>query len=1098
MPPKLCLAMIVKNEAGVITDTLDRVSHHLHSWVICDTGSTDNTCETVRRYFAEKGIPGELFQDAWVDFANNRTLAFQRACSRANRADYVWVLDADDLLTGTLLFPSEMTTDAYSLQYGDDSCIRFQRPQLFSTRLEWEYRGVLHEFPYRADSLPYTVDFIPGDYFMDYMHSRRNVTNDRGKNPLKYLRDAQLMEKALKSETDVDAYWRYVYYIGQSYFDYGDYEKALEYFRWHLETVRNDDTYFCHFYSAEALKITDKEKNETDIIAHYLKGIVLDPAKAECPFSLAQWYFESTQYEKTRSTLVQIRNLALPSTPHRVLPSLYQFSTKWLLIQTCHLLGRDTEEKEIWQQLFTDYPEVVEKCDVRIYPLAVECLLSTPVAKAVAKAGAKECSNSDEKVVLVSTSNDVVFKTLTDPSTLIVVSNEEDASAYRYRLFVPFLSTEACGWLFVRPWSLSAIALSMASRKVSRMYLSRGETLFENGLTITDTNTTNLCYVEDTQALVLQEDWWDESLCTRFPLASYESVAYPEQSEQSVTTTVTLGIHGITYHDLLTAFFLFALCGEGGFRFRFSTKVYRSAVPFVGTWKSKEQLMEVLRTQPLFQTGDFFRVDWLPSNFREVAWPRFKEFMGALDRNDVVAVQRLDSSFQPQRFSEVLGVETFEMEEEQTTHPLWPLIAHLVVLFDVGFSTKTPTTLLDFSSVASEIKFACFRWPVPLQMHPGHPDRVTNEILLYSSTVSSISEKENAWELRVGEDYTLSVPFLAWQVRFMDLVWHLRQWKHPWRTIHLLADVGKEDGSVAVLSPSLDDSTSFSLQNNRCTEQEALSYHYPLLKPLVVPTKNNSEKIRFIHFPTLHFVDSEVYYSANQRPSSHGFDAYNDLGFYKTWVPGRTQHFEEDVGNGYPGDWVAFFLHQEWSKVVSLPSKEIPRVPKSMIPVYGVQWEGEGVKKYPSLPVVPLDTTPDPVHVYLWVALSQDPCHEHYVVLEKEALFHVGRPYFEDVQASLTIVLKLLREKPSWDILVLGIPGQACNAPLSVETYTPQRGEKVLGYVMHKKTGCFLSGVVREMGMPETKEELWEYLCTEQPFLKIFRLSCPLVHQNQN
>jgi glycosyltransferase involved in cell wall biosynthesis len=1086
--------MIVKNEAGVIRDTLDRVSDKIHSWVICDTGSTDNTCETVRRYFAEKGIPGELFQDTWENFAHNRTLAFQRACSRADRADYVWVLDADDLLTGTLLFPSEMTADAYSLQYGDDTCMRFQRPQLFSTRLEWVYRGVVHEFPYRADSLPYTVYFIPGDYFMDYMHSRRNLTNDRGKNPLKYLRDAQLMEKALKSETDVDTYWRYVYYIGQSYFDYGDYEKALEYFRWHLETVRNHDTYFCHFYSAEALKITDKEKNEADIIAHYLKGIVLDPTKAECPFSLAKWYFESTQYEKTRSTLAQFRNLALPTTHHPVLPSLYQFSTKWLLIQTCHLLERDTEEKEIWQQLFIDYPDVVEKCDIRNYPLAVEYLFSTPVAKAGAearaKAGAEESSNSDQKVVLVSTSNDVVFKTLTDPSSLVIVSKEEDASAFRYRLFVPFLTTETCGWLFVRPWSLSAIVSAMTTRKVSRMYLSRGETLFENGSTITDTNTTNICYVEDTQAPVHQEDWWNESLCTRFPLASYESVAYPEHSEHSVTTTVSLGVKGITYHDLLTAFFLFALCREAGFRFRFSTKVYRSAVHFVGTWKTKEELVQVLRTQPLFQTGDFFRVDWLPSNFREVVWPRFKEFMGA--HHQVVPVQRLDSSFQPQHFSEVLGVETFAVEKEQTTHPLWPLVAHLVVLFDVGFSTKTPTSLLDFSSVASETKFACFRWPVSLQMHP---DRVTNEILLYSSTVSSTSGKENEWQLRLDEDYTLSVPFLAWQVRFMDLVWHLRQWKHSWRTIHLLEDLADlVDRDAPVLSPSLQDSSPFSLQNNGCTEQEAPSYHYPLLKPWV-ETCETSEKMRFIHFPTLHFVDSEVYYSANQRPSPHGYDAYNDLGFYKTWVPGRTQHFEEDVGNGYPGDWVAFFMQQEWSKV-SLPPREVPRVPKSMMPVYGVQWEGEGIKKYPSLPVLPLDTAPDPVHVYLWVALSQDPCHEHYVVLEKEALFHVGRPYFEDVQASLTIVLKLLREKPSWDILVLGNPGQPCNTSLSLETYTPQGGEKVLGYVMHKKTACFLSGVVREMGMPETKEELWKYCCTEQPFLKMFRLSSPLVHQN--
>ena len=50
----ICLNMIVKNEAKIITRLLESVVDIIDYWVICDTGSTDNTCEMILNYF--KGI----------------------------------------------------------------------------------------------------------------------------------------------------------------------------------------------------------------------------------------------------------------------------------------------------------------------------------------------------------------------------------------------------------------------------------------------------------------------------------------------------------------------------------------------------------------------------------------------------------------------------------------------------------------------------------------------------------------------------------------------------------------------------------------------------------------------------------------------------------------------------------------------------------------------------------------------------------------------------------------------------------------------------------------------------------------------------------
>ena len=95
--PTLAFITMCKNEAHCIRETLESVYKHIDYWIVCDTGSTDNTCEVVTEFFREKNIPGELFHDEWKDFGHNKTLMFQRVY---NKTDYLLHLDADDQLKG--------------------------------------------------------------------------------------------------------------------------------------------------------------------------------------------------------------------------------------------------------------------------------------------------------------------------------------------------------------------------------------------------------------------------------------------------------------------------------------------------------------------------------------------------------------------------------------------------------------------------------------------------------------------------------------------------------------------------------------------------------------------------------------------------------------------------------------------------------------------------------------------------------------------------------------------------------------------------------------------------------------------------------------
>ena len=90
---KICLSMIVKNEASVIRRCLESVRPLIDYWIIVDTGSVDGTQDIIREFFQD--IPGELHERPWVDFAHNRSEALALA---RNHGDYSLIIDADDVL----------------------------------------------------------------------------------------------------------------------------------------------------------------------------------------------------------------------------------------------------------------------------------------------------------------------------------------------------------------------------------------------------------------------------------------------------------------------------------------------------------------------------------------------------------------------------------------------------------------------------------------------------------------------------------------------------------------------------------------------------------------------------------------------------------------------------------------------------------------------------------------------------------------------------------------------------------------------------------------------------------------------------------------
>jgi len=292
MPKKtICLNMIVKNESHIIQETLDNISKYIDYWVICDTGSTDGTQDLIKEYFRKRGIPGDLVQHQWKNFGHNRSLALKEC---KGKADYIFVIDADDLIVGDLQLPNNMNADVYKLVYGKG--FTYHREQIFGNHLDWRYVGVLHEYPECTNKKNTNSKLIEGDYYVD---SRR--LGARNKDPKKYLKDAEILVQGIEDvlkEGNKDLAGRYAFYAGQSYKDYGDRENSNKYYRMRIKMGGwFEETYYAYYQVAKNLQELGRPEEEVE--RAYLDAYNFLKVRAEPLYELALMYRLKHNFEKS-------------------------------------------------------------------------------------------------------------------------------------------------------------------------------------------------------------------------------------------------------------------------------------------------------------------------------------------------------------------------------------------------------------------------------------------------------------------------------------------------------------------------------------------------------------------------------------------------------------------------------------------------------------------------------------------------------------------------------------------------------------------------------------------------------------------------------
>jgi tetratricopeptide (TPR) repeat protein len=280
MKPSLCLNAIVRNEAGRIERMLASVLPYVKAVAILDTGSTDDTIKIIERLCNDAGVWLTVGETTFENFSQARNEAFSLA--QANNVCDAWcqfalLVDADmELVVDNP--HSLMLLDANAPSYDmmqKGGAVSYANRRIIN--LDWgtpPYVGVTHEYL----DVP-SAGMIKGASFID--HADGSNRKD------KYPRDAALLEAALMEDPNNG---RYLYYLGNTYRDWGRYDLAIETYQKRIALGGwDEETHSAMMHLAGCLKDT---LDEAGYVAGLLAAYNFRPTRAEPLYDLAKHYRE--------------------------------------------------------------------------------------------------------------------------------------------------------------------------------------------------------------------------------------------------------------------------------------------------------------------------------------------------------------------------------------------------------------------------------------------------------------------------------------------------------------------------------------------------------------------------------------------------------------------------------------------------------------------------------------------------------------------------------------------------------------------------------------------------------------------------------------
>jgi glycosyltransferase involved in cell wall biosynthesis len=271
----------MKNEVANLPRCIESLLPHISGAILSDTGSDDGSPGLVQKLFEQAGKPVEIHQDSFVNFSQARNAALTHARASNIPWDYLLLADCDmQLVADDSEWVKKLNGGlSYDLKQIAGNLVYWNR-RLISRLAQGGYEGVTHEFI----DIP-THGTIDGAYFIDHASGSNR--------PGKFERDIRLLQEALLTETRPGLVQRYCFYLAQSFFDKGDWERAATWYRKRVELGGwDEERWNAQLHLAHAL---DNLGKKPEFLWEMIQAYAMRPSRAETLYDLAKYFRERGQ-----------------------------------------------------------------------------------------------------------------------------------------------------------------------------------------------------------------------------------------------------------------------------------------------------------------------------------------------------------------------------------------------------------------------------------------------------------------------------------------------------------------------------------------------------------------------------------------------------------------------------------------------------------------------------------------------------------------------------------------------------------------------------------------------------------------------------------
>ena len=270
----LCLNMIVRNESKIITRLLTSVLPIIDTYLICDTGSTDDTPKIIKDFFDSHNIPGEVITEPFKNFGYNRTFALKAAHGKAT---YALLLDADMIFKIEPSFnKNSLTKDAYMIiQKGGG--LNYHNTRLIRLDIDAKCVGPTHEY----------YDLPPGHQNDKLDSIWIDDIGDGGSKANKFERDIKLLTDGIAEEPNNG---RYYFYLANSYFNTGRHGESIPHYKKRIELGGwVEEVFYSYLNLGHAYMKTGQDG---EAIMTWMNGYNHHTSRSETVYEICKYYRE--------------------------------------------------------------------------------------------------------------------------------------------------------------------------------------------------------------------------------------------------------------------------------------------------------------------------------------------------------------------------------------------------------------------------------------------------------------------------------------------------------------------------------------------------------------------------------------------------------------------------------------------------------------------------------------------------------------------------------------------------------------------------------------------------------------------------------------